>query len=163
MKIDIRNFFLQSILNEREYMKIHSRYFSEKFKKLYELDDKINQDGYIYCVIKKGMYGLKQAAILAYNQLKNNLDRYGYSPDDSTSGIWKHQTRRLCFALCVDDFGVKYHNKEDVQHLIDSLRKHYEISIEWTGANYCGAKLTWNYDQAYVDMHMPGYIINALI
>jgi len=32
MTIDILNFFLQSILNEREYMKIHSRYFSKKFK-----------------------------------------------------------------------------------------------------------------------------------
>ena len=30
--------------------------------------------------IKKGMYGLKHAAILAYENLKNHLARHGYTP-----------------------------------------------------------------------------------
>jgi hypothetical protein len=32
-----------------------------------------------------------------------------------------HKSRPIQFALCVDDFGVKYVNKEDVEHLKSAL------------------------------------------
>jgi hypothetical protein len=72
MTIDISNFFLQTILPEkdREYMRIHSKHFNEEFRTLYKINNIIADDGYVYCEILKGMYGLKQAAILAYLQLK---------------------------------------------------------------------------------------------
>ena len=35
----------------------------------YNLTEKVCEDGFIYIKIKKGMYGLKKAAILAYKQL----------------------------------------------------------------------------------------------
>jgi len=57
---------------------------------------------------------------------------------------------------------VKYYNKEDADHFIESLRKHYEISIDWSGKNYCVTSLKWDYAQGYVDMSMPGYIDTAL-
>ena len=54
------------------------------------------------------MYGLKQAAILAYNLIKKQLEPAGYIPIKETNGLWKHCTRKTIFALCVNDFGVKY-------------------------------------------------------
>jgi hypothetical protein len=88
--IDIKDFFLQTPLpkSEREYMRIHSRYFDEDFRKLYKLNEKIASDGYIYCEIKKGMYGLKQASIVAYKQLKKRLTQHGYAPITSSNGLW---------------------------------------------------------------------------
>ena len=67
MTIDIKDFFLMSPLppGEREYMRIHSQYFDKEIRYLYKLHDKLNSDGYVYCEIQLGMYGLKQAAILA--------------------------------------------------------------------------------------------------
>ena len=47
---------------------------------MYNLDTKLATDGYIYVKIKKGMYRLKQAAVLAFDNLVKNLSRYGYSP-----------------------------------------------------------------------------------
>ena len=73
------------------------------------------------------MYGLKQAAVLAYNQLKEKLLPKGYSLVKGTVGLWRHATRKTKFCLCVDDFGVKYYNKEDADHLLNSLRKNYKI------------------------------------
>ena len=55
-------------------MCIHKNNF-QKIHTSYKLDDKIDKDGYVYCVIQKGVYGLKQAAILVYNYLKKV--RYG--------------------------------------------------------------------------------------
>ena len=92
MTIDIKDFFLQSTLPQKEYLWIHSRYFTEYFISLYNLKDKIDKDGYVYCEIVKGMYGLKQAAILAYKKLKKILIENGYSPIDNTTGLWKHAT-----------------------------------------------------------------------
>ena len=56
-------------------MRIKAKYFSQDFREIYNLNQKINSDGYIYCVIQKEMYVLKQAAILAYKQLVNNLKK----------------------------------------------------------------------------------------
>ena len=59
------------------------------------------------------MYGLKQAARLAWIQLVKRLGDSGYKPDKFAPNIWSHETRKTKFCLCVDDFGVKYYNKED--------------------------------------------------
>ena len=66
------------------------------------------------------------------------------------------------FVLCADDFGVKYFSKADAQHLIDALEADYKLTIDWTGALYCGLTLDWHYDKGYVDVSMPGYVPGAL-
>ena len=164
MTMDINNCFLMTPLplGDREYMRIHSRYFDQQFRNLYNLHDKIDRDGYVYCEIQLGMYGLKQAAILAYNLIKKRLKPAGYYPIKESNGLWRHKTRKTIFALCVDDFGVKYFNKEDALHLANALQQHYDITIDWTGKNYCGLTLDWNYTAGYVDVSMPGYVVDAL-
>ena len=86
------------------------------------------------------MYGLKQAAILAYDHLINNLSQHGYSPVPHTLGIWHHKTLRTKFCLCVDDFGVKYYSKADADHLINSLEQHYTCTTDWTGKKFADWK-----------------------
>ena len=71
MTLDIKDFFLHTNMADSEYMRIHSKYFFPDIRTQYNLHDKIASDGYIYCKIKKGMYGLKQAARLAYDDLNN--------------------------------------------------------------------------------------------
>ena len=108
------------------------------------------------------MYGLKQAAILAYNQLKKNLAPHGYYPIPNTVGLWKHINRPISFCLCVDDFRIKFQNKDDANHLIQTLQKFYKINIDWTGEHYCGLTLKWDYQKQFVDISMPGYIEKLL-
>ena len=55
-----------------EYMKVQYRNIPEDIRQKYQLQKKVTSDTCIYIRIKKGMYGLKQAAILAYDQLKKN-------------------------------------------------------------------------------------------
>ena len=108
------------------------------------------------------MYGLKQAVILAYKQIKERLNKEGYAPIIGTTGLWKHATRKIVIALCVDDFGLEYFNKEDVEHLTATLGKYYKISTDWEGKNCCGLTLDWSYKKVFVDMSMPGYVKKAL-
>ena len=132
LDIDIKDFFLLTILppRDREYMRIHSRYFDDKIKKLYSIDPTVADFGYVYYEIQRGMYRLKQSAILAYNQLKENLQKHDYHPLPFTDGLWGHKTRKPIFALCVDDFGVEYFKKDDADHSIQTLQKYYPISLD---------------------------------
>ena len=108
------------------------------------------------------MYGLKHASVLAYQNLIKLLTDGGYQHIVGSLGMWKHKTRQTIFCLCVDDFGVKYYNKEDIHFLHDTIAKEYTCKIDWTGENFLGYKINWNYDRGYVDISIPDYIKNAL-
>ena len=120
-------------MQECKYMRIHSKYFFEDIRTEYDIDSKITPDGFVYIHIQKGMYGLKQAAVLAYNQLVTNLKPHRYTPCPFTAGLWTHATRRTKFCLCVDDFEVKSFSDADTQQFIATLKKYYDISIYPTG------------------------------
>ncbi len=118
-----------------------------------------NIDGYVYMEIRKGMYGLPQAGILANKLFKLRLARHGYFEQPHTPGLWKHTSRPIWFNLCVDDFGIKYIGDEHLKHLFAVLQTEtYEIVENWKGNLYCGISLTWNYDKRYVDIAMPAYV-----
>ena len=108
------------------------------------------------------MYGLKQAAILAYENLVRNLSQYGYRPVPYALGIWKHEKRPINFCLCVDDFGIKYSSVNDAKHLLQSLEKHYTVTTDWSGKIFCGLTIDWHYDKGFVDIAMPKYLNNVL-
>ena len=162
MSLDLKDYFLATPMERPEYMKVLLKYFPTDIQEKYKLQEKVTPTGYIYIKINKGMYGLKQAAILAYNHLKTNLQNDGYEPIPHTDSYWRHKTLPTIFCLCVDDFGVKYFQKSDILHLISSLQKYYKLSTDFSGKNYCGLTLTWNYDDGYVDVAMPDYVKKAL-
>ena len=160
--VDIKNFFLQTKLEVPEFIRIHTKYISKDFLNEYNMHHLPDKDGYMYCRIDKGMYGLKQAAILAYKQLVKRLNTHGYHPLKSSNGLWKHSTRKILFALCVDDFGIKYNTEQDLNHLLNALKTYYEITVDKEGKNFCGLTLDWNYKEGFVDISMPGYIPTKL-
>lgn len=67
------------------------------------------------------MYGLKQAAILAYNQLNEKLVSHIHSPVTVTGGLWEPTTRRNKICFCLEDFGLMYFSKKDADHLLDVI------------------------------------------
>ena len=119
-------------------------------------------NGRIYVEIRKGMYGLKEAGIIAYQRLTNKLASHGYYPVTHTPGLWKHKTLPATFTLAVDGFGIKYFNKSHADHLFNALQQTYNITIDWSGSNCCGLTIKWNYPANYVDISMPGYVAKAL-
>ena len=92
------------------------------------MDEFIDKDGYLYCEIRKGMYGLKEAGCVAFQNLVNNLAPFGYEPMPCNPVSWRHNTRRTTFTLAVDDFGIKNFNQDDLDHILKALKTHYTIS-----------------------------------
>ena len=112
--------------------------------------------------IRKGMYGLPAAGIIANKLLKARLAKKGYFELPHTPGLWKHVSRPIAFTLVVDDFGVKYEGKEHVEHLLVALEDNYTIENDWEGKLYCGIALNWNYEEGWVDTEMSTYVANQL-
>lgn len=159
---DIKNFYLNNPLQQYQYMKIHQNRIPSEIWKEYEMDQYCDDNGYVYFEIRKGMYGLKEAGIVAWLELVAHMKKHGYEPMRLTTGMWRHTTRKTIFTLTVDDFGIKYCNNDDLQHLLQTLRQKYTITVDMTGSQYCGLTLDWNYDKGYVDIHIPKYIKEAL-
>ena len=86
---DLKDFFLMPFMDDPEHMKIAFKYFPQDIIRRYDLHNKVAPDGYVCIKIKRGMHGLKQAAILAYEQLVENLTPYGYHPIPHTN-FWKY-------------------------------------------------------------------------
>jgi len=161
---DIKDFFLGSEMEVYQYMRIHRKYLPDEIIQEYGLTPEFfDSNGYCYLEIRKGMYGLKEAAVLAYDQLRAHLAPFGYHPVRNTPGLWRHDHRPTTFTLAVDDFGIKFFTKTDADHLFDALSTKYTITKDWTGSSYLGFAIDWDYAAGHVDISMPGYVPKALL
>ena len=105
-------------------MRIHKNFIRQEVIDEYDIifDDR----DFTYVEIRRGMYGLKEAGVIAFDQLVRKLKRFGYEPMSQTPRLWKHTSCRTTFTLCVDNLGVQYFSKDDADHLIDAIRTTYE-------------------------------------
>ena len=162
MGIDLKDFYLNNPMASFEYMRIPLRLIPEEIVTQYNLQSLVAPDGFVYIEIRKGMYGLPQAGRIAHEALRTHLEPFGYYPIPHTQGLWTHRTRNIFFCLVVDDFGIKYINKDDANHLLQALEHKYECSVDWDGTTFCGIKLNWNYFNRTCDLSIPGYVMHAL-
>jgi hypothetical protein len=129
MGVDLKNFYLNTLLDRYEYMRLSIDIIPDEIIDKYNLRPLVS-NGYVYIEIRKGMYGLPQAGILANKLLTKRLALHGYAPTAHTHGLWRHKTRPIAFTLVVDDFGIKYVGKEHADHLYCVLTEHYEASTD---------------------------------
>jgi hypothetical protein len=160
---DVTNFYLNTPMDEPEFVLIHISLIPQEIIDEYNLMEFVNEQGYVLVQVSKGMYGLPQAGALANRLLKVRLDKHGYFECEHTPGLWRHLSRKIFFALVVDDFGIQYIDKADAQHLIAALKQDYEaVTVDWSGSLFCGITLQWDYTARTVDLSMPGYVEKAL-
>jgi hypothetical protein len=161
MIMDIKNYYLGTPLPPFEYMKMLLARFPEEIVQKYNLNA-LAVDGGIYIEIRKGMYGLKQAGLLANQLLQTHLAPFGYYPARHATGLWLHKTRSISFTLVVDDFAVKYVGKQHAEHLRKTVLQTYELTTDWTATVYSGMTLKWDNKNKTCDISMPGYVSNVL-
>jgi hypothetical protein len=163
MRLDIKNFYLTAALDYYKYMKIPLVLFPEWIKKQYNLDTH-TRDGFVFLEIRRAVWGLPQAGILANKLLRKRLKPHRYYECTNTPGLWRHTTRPITFLLVVDNFGVNYVGKEHADHLINCLKMEtYKLTKDWEGDLYCGILLQWDYAKRWLDISMPGYIKKQLL
>jgi hypothetical protein len=161
MMMDIKNYYLGTPLPTHEYMRLPISILPLDIIEKYDLK-RLSVNSWVYLEIRKGMYGLKQAGLLANQLLQKRLKPFGYYAARHTHGLWLQNTKPTAFSLVVDDFAVKYVTKADAHHLRNALLRHYEITTHWDGTVYSGIALDWDYNKRTCDISMPDYTINIL-
>lgn len=108
---DVPSAFLNPDLDMDLYMEL-----PEGFKK----EDKI-------ILIKKGLYGLKQAAALWYDDTREFLRSQGMLPTEADVCLYTNRDRDLFSIIHVDDIQVMGPNLSKVDRLMNALHKRYKL------------------------------------
>jgi hypothetical protein len=128
--IDIKDFYLYTPMKRPEYMRLKITDIPDEIIEQYNLRELVDDNGYVYCEITKGMYGLPQAWIISQNQLATRLAKHGYHQSKIIPGLWTHETRPTTFTLVVDDFTIKIMSEDDANHLMNILKKDYTTTVD---------------------------------
>ncbi len=162
--MDLNNFYLNTLLNRPEYIRIKFVDIPQEFIDEYKLN-KLACESWIYFKMRRGMYGLHQAGILANKLLQDSLAEFDYYEAATTPGLWRHNWRPVMFALIFDKFAIQYIGNAHLDHLFQALKKHYQVSEEIDGTQFAGMTLKWNYSPIHAKhscpLSMPGYIFNV--
>ncbi len=130
-------------LDHYEYMKMLISLFPPWIVTQYDLLNKVI-GSYIHLQMCKVVWGRPQAGIFANKLLWKRLAPHSYYECKNTPGLWKHMLQPISFTLVVDNFGVKYERKEDIDHLIAVIKTKYKLTEDWPGDLYCGIKSNWD-------------------
>ncbi len=76
--IDLKDFYLNTPMERSEYMQLKLSNLPHNFIDMYNLTKIAEDNGNVYIKIKKGMYGLPQAGILAQKLLEQWLNEHRY-------------------------------------------------------------------------------------
>ena len=106
-----------SDLVDSEYDKFSYNLIPQRIIDHYKLDI-IVDNGFVYAKI----------------DLVKHRNKHDYVQAEHTDGLFVHKIRDVYFTLVVDNFGIKYTNKQDVDHLIFIMRSKYKFKVNF-GAN----------------------------
>jgi hypothetical protein len=111
MCLDIKKFYLTVALKYYEYMEMLLSLFPQWTVQQYNLNTHA-KDGWVHLEMRRAVWGLSQAGILANKRLRQKLAPFGCYECVNTLGLWTHETRPILFTLVVDNFDIKYVNQE---------------------------------------------------
>ena len=66
---DVKDFYLNTPLKKKRYVKVRAKYISEETIKKHKLEQYIEDDGWLHFEIGKGMYSISEAGRLANDLL----------------------------------------------------------------------------------------------
>eukprot|EP00804_Cyclotella_cryptica_P002577 CCRYP_010410-RA/>CCRYP_010410-RA protein AED:0.12 eAED:0.12 QI:0/0/0/0.5/0/0/2/0/1280 len=159
---DLSNFYLCTPMPRPEFGRVKLSDIPEEIIVEYKLREIATPDEWVYFRADKTHYGLPQAGSLSHDLLEKRLNQEGYFKSLVVPGLWKHKTRNIQFVLVVDDFGIKYVKRDDLDHLVAVLRRYYDVSVDIDGKEFVKIELDWDYKKQEVHLSMEPYLRKAL-
>ena len=162
MTADIKDYYLMTPLTRSEYIRISVKLLPVAIIEKYHLTQFIHNEK-VLVEVTQGMYGLPQAGLLAQQRLIAHLAKSDYHECPNVPCLFRHATNSVAFSLVVDDFGIKYKEKADADHLIACIRSLYELKVDWSGGQYLGITIKFDSIARTATLSMPGYIHKILV
>ena len=105
MCMDIKNFYLGTPIKYFQDMRINKNFIPQE--ELDEYDIIFDDQDFTYVEIHRGMYILKEAGVIAFDQLVKKIKNFGYEPMPQTPRLWRHTSHKKTFTLYVGDFSIQ--------------------------------------------------------
>jgi hypothetical protein len=137
--MDLKDFYLKNDLPGFEYVFFLASVIPEEFYEQHNDKIHVTSNGHVYARVEKGMYGLPQAGKVASNIMIPPLKAKQYIETSQISGLFKHISNSIKFALVIDDFLVQYTDLKDPQHLVTTLKEYYEMTVNTEATKYSAA------------------------
>ena len=132
---DAKTAFLNGELEETIFMKLPEGYIGAGKKDL-------------VCKLKKGIYGLKQAAKVWNDKINSLLKDYGFvqSTADPCLYVKNDKGDSIFLIIYVDDFLIAAKNIKKIDQTSDFLRGHFQLTDLGTLRHYLGIEIRRNSD-----------------
>lgn len=137
-------------MKDSAYIRVQLKNIPQEFIGDYNLEDHM-RIGWVYYGVLCGCYGLPHVGKIAHELLSKIHQEAGYCKTATPTGLWLHCWCPIHFVLTVDDFGVEYMQKKDVNHLSKIPKTHHKISQDRKGKKFSGINLEWNYAPNHAD------------
>ena len=159
---DIKHLYLNNILLDPEFMRIPLKIIPQEIIDTYDLKSLVDDQRWIYMRIEKGMFFLKQAGIIANQELVKHMAPFVYHLVKHTPCLWVHDSRKTLFSIVVDNFCAQYCSTGGCRPFLNALRSKYLIKVDMADTVYIRIKLEWDYGHRTVTLLMPSYVLKAL-
>ena len=159
---DAKMMHLESLLKDPQCMRFKLSQIPEDFQKQCNLHALTDDQGHVCARIDGALCGLAEAGRIANQDMVDHLAKFGYYECKFTPGLFTHETRPIQFSLTVDDFAVKWIDREDFDHLLQSLETKYTMTCDMEGKQHVGISLDWNYDEREVICSMNQCVQDTL-
>ena len=160
--LDAKMMHSESLLKDPQCMRFKLSQIPEDFQKQCNLHALVDTHGCVHARIDGALCGLAEAGRIANQDVADHLAKFGCHECKFTPGLFTHETRPIQFSLTVDDFAVKWINRSDFDHLLQSLETKHAMTCDMDGKQCVGMYLDWNYEKREVVCSMDQYIQDAL-
>jgi hypothetical protein len=133
----IKNFCWTAALEYFKYMKIPLTLFPEWIVEQYNLT-RHALNGFVHLEMRRAVWWIATSRIYSKQMPKTKACAVWVQKSTNTPGLWHHDTRSVLFTLVLDNFGVKYVNADNVQHLIVSIKRMTPLPSIGQGTNIAG-------------------------
>ena len=139
-----------------EYIRITRKQLPDETMVEFQLDQYLDKD-VVYFEVNKGMYGLKQAGLLANERIVKLLAEHDYIQSKYVPCLFRSKDKRTSFCLVVDDLLIKAKPAER-EKLYTCLRTLYEITTDETGSKYLNIDIRRDFKAGFAGLSMRGYL-----
>ena len=92
MSCNLKDFFLALPMEQADYTQMNMKHPPPDIIQRYNLHEIVSIDWYVSKKTKKGIYGLKQASVLAYNKIIKNISPHAYVPCKYSTDLFQPKT-----------------------------------------------------------------------
>jgi hypothetical protein len=145
-QMDAVTAFLNSRLDENVWVQLPTGY----------------ENGSKACRLKKGIYGLKQAARLWALEVRKLLQELGYHMIPADECLYWHPQKGVYVATHVDDFLILGANKNAIQELKDQLSSRFTMKDLGQCHTFLGIEITRDRNNRMIHLCQKSYIEKVL-